>query len=314
MTEVSTTKTFATRLKDFRRDVAQCDWSDDKILTMAGSKGYPYLSTDKAKRNLAPLLVKHGLELTMDFSDMQILPAVGNMTQHFVVRLCATVYDPDNPDHCITSTVYGEAGDSGDKGMIKAQTAAVKQWIVQNYLIADGIDMMVAASGGEYYTKSPEEQEEVKSKVLEKAIAPKQKPEPKPEPVKEEPKEVPKEVPKETPKEEPAPAVEETDQMPAPEEKPKGRRKKEPAPEIPPEDEDAPEPKEAEAPQSMNSPHAEYEFKKPHKLAINNILSAWERNAKEGKVSVEEYNAMSMEYASIASDSDAITFIKNYRV
>ena len=306
MTENEDALSFAQRVQAFRRDMAQADWADDKILSLGGTKGYPYLSTDKAKRNMAPLLVKHGLEVSMDFEDMQILPAAGSMTQHFVVKLRATLFDPAT-GKSIRSSVYGEAGDPGDKGLVKAQTAAVKQWIVQTYMIADGIDPMVMGNSpmAAFYSKTPEEQEEVKSKVLEKSI----KPTPKAEPAKEEPKEEPEEAPKEEPAEEEAPKEKE----PAKKEKATKKSKKEEDVE-PPAEPEGPAEAPAEPAEVPNAPHCEYEFKKPHKLAINNIINSWTEKAKGGEVTVDSYNEMSMAYATIASDADAIAFIKKYRV
>ena len=162
-----------------RKDVLTRDWTDDKMFTLPGGKGgYPYLSADKVKKTIAPLFAKHGIELRMEFKDLEYRPPIGNMSQHWTVRLEVSLIDTETGER-ETSCVYGEAGDSGDKGVSKAQTCAVKQWVFSEFFIADGIDPDASATistGGSFYKKTPEEQEEVKSKVLEQSLKPKAKP------------------------------------------------------------------------------------------------------------------------------------------
>ena len=109
----------------------------------------------------------------MNFTDLTERAEVGGFKQHWSIKLEATLLDVDTGAE-LTTTVYGEAGDVGDKGINKAQTAAIKQWIMAEFLVADGIDPegdspMVKTT---FTPKTHEENEEVKSQVLAKTVKP----------------------------------------------------------------------------------------------------------------------------------------------
>lgn len=272
-----------TKMSDLRKEMLTKDWADDKMFTMGGKGGYSYLSADKVKKTLAPLFSKHGIELKCEFNDLQYREPIGNMSQHWTIRLDMTMIDVETGEE-MTSSVYGEAGDSGDKGVSKAQTCAIKQWVFSEFFIADGIDpdaaMDFGASNSGFYKKSAEEKEEVVSKVLSQGIKAKKKDEPKEEPKPEpKPKEEPKEEPKKAPKEEPKPELK------------------------------AEEPVKEEAPKTGG-----FKPTGPQAKAIQRIEDVWEQRAKAGEVTPEEYNAMSMARATMASAADAVAFIKTYKV
>ena len=300
------------RFNAFRKDALACDWAPDKYLSLPSNKGYQYISSDKCRRNIAPLLVKHGLEFVPEFSDLTMHPAYGNVPNHWSVKLTAHLVDCET-GISQTSVVYGECGDTGDKGIIKAQTAAIKQWILQNNLLADGMDPDGVAdsaenAGGTFHKKSPAEEAEVKSKVLSQGIKPAEpaKPRKPAEKPKEVPKEAPKEASKEEPKEEP---VKEPEKAPESEEKAEEVSKPVAEPEVPEEPAKKLVKKEELAPVAINP-----ELAPIHKNAIGKILARFEERAKAGQIGPEEYNEMSMECAEIKTKADAVRFIKKYQV
>lgn len=162
---------FYKKLNAFRADVIQCDWKDDKTVSLGGTKGYPYLSSDKIIKNLAPLLVKHGVELDVEYSDLTDYTKDG--TRHWSVKATIFLTDVDT-GYTTHSCAYGEGQDAQDKGIAKAQTAAFKKCLAARNMIADGIDPDAVDTWepSNYYKKSAEEQEEVKSKVLANAVKP----------------------------------------------------------------------------------------------------------------------------------------------
>lgn len=167
------------KLNAFRADVIQCDWKDDKMVSLGGKGGYPYLSSDKIIKNLAPLLVKHGIELDVEYSELTNYPKDVN---HWSVKATIFLTDVDT-GYTATSCAYGEGSDSQDKGIAKAQTAAFKKCLSARNMIADGIDpdAVDITPVSNYYRRSAEEQEEVKSKVLANAVKPEAKAETKTE-------------------------------------------------------------------------------------------------------------------------------------
>lgn len=162
------------KINRMRADALKLDWSDDKMFTMAGrGGGYPYLSADKIKKQLSPLFSKHGLEFKPDFVNLQSHAPIGNMSQHWTVTLNATIIDCDTGEG-ITYVANGEAADSGDKGINKAQTCAFKQWALSTFLISDGIDPDAANSdvSMKFVPKTVAETEVIRNKLSEKAVAP----------------------------------------------------------------------------------------------------------------------------------------------
>lgn len=276
------------KINRFRMDVISQDWADDKFIRISGSSGYGYVSADKVKRYLMPLFNKHGLELKIRYSNLKFEEKAGAGV-HCTVKLSATLIDIDT-GASETYEVYGEGSSTGDKSVSIAQTIALKQWVVQEFMIMDGVDLTdLNSEQGSYYRKSAEEQEEVRSKVLERSIKPaprkEEQEEKQPEPAKTLEK-----IPDETPAEDPG-----TDVMPAPEETPVA-------------EEPAPKAERKAAPKADgDGPNA------VQKKVIAKITAAWEAAAKDGTATPEEYNAMSMACAEIANPEMAAQFITTYR-
>jgi hypothetical protein len=288
-----------TKINRFRADVIQQDWSDDKMMT--GKASYRYLSTDKIKKQVAPLLVKHGLELELDFRDLYFHhEPVDPLRKQCTVDLYARIVDIDTGcskvDH-----VYGEGGDFLDKSVSKAQTYALKEWLTAFLMLADGID--TEAAGIPFQPKTPVESESVRSRILENAVKP-----PAPKPV-EAPKPVapkppapkPVELPskEESKKEESKPVELPSKEEPKPVETPVGDDKS---------DVSAEESKVDEAPLSNR-----YKPTGMHKKAIDKIVEDWTEDAKNGKLSAEQYNEMTYDLVTMTGAEDARAFIRKYK-
>ena len=269
------------KLNAFRADVIQCDWKDDKMVSLGGAKGYPYLSSDKIIKNLAPLLVKHGIELDVEFSDL--VNAAREGSSHWTVKASITFTDVET-GFTTVSCAYGEGQDSQDKGVAKAQTAAFKKCLSARCMIADGIDpdAVDIFEPKNYYKKSAEEQEEVKSKVLSAAVKSKAEVKEEPKPIEELKVEIPEKKEPEAVKVEDAPVEVRTE---APKEEPKGEF----------------------AAGNGFVPSV------PQKRVLDNITDTWERLAKAGKVTAAEYNEMSMARISIKGPADVIAFANKYK-
>lgn len=283
---------FADKLSRFREEVQKCDWSNDRFLSLPGNKGYPYLSSDKVRQNIAPILAKYGLEYEVDFSELEVRDPYGNVTNHWSIKLKGTIKDFYSGQE-YTSTVYGENGSSDDKGIGKSETAAIKKWFMSTQLIAEGLDEVADAytsAGGHFVKRTPEEEAEVKSKVLGSGVPPSPKPAPKkPTPAaKPEPKK---------PAEEPAKPAQEA---------PKAEKAEEPVKEEKPAQEPAKAPVEGmpDLPEGISA---------IHRNAISKIVEKWTADAKAGKVDAEKYNEMSMACASIKVPGDAVRFIRAYQ-
>ena len=270
-----------------REEVIRENWTDDKFLKM-GNGGFGYVTTDKLKRILAPMFHRNGLEFTVDYDDLQFRGAATNNSQWWTVRAIVKVTDIDTGEYDV-SYAYGEGSSNSEKGVAGAQAIALKQWFLHNYLLVDGIEADRGEDQGAYYKKSPEEQDEIRSNVLSRGIAP---PQPR-EDVQKRIEELKKRnATRNAPVEAPV----------APVEAPKEET---PAETVTPVETPAEAPK--EEPKAAFVPNA------LQKKTMDNIVTHYNDLAKEGKVSVEDYNRMSMDKASISNHKEAVEFISKYK-
>lgn len=312
------------KLNAMRKSVLKLDWKPDKSYAVKGNI-VPYVSFPKMKAQIAPLLADNGIELFVDFGTPVKLEPLDRMPQHWMISMTITLMDIDT-GFAMYDRVYGEAGDMGDKGIGKACSYAFKQWMAIKFMISDGIELDEPDDSPEpvkFVKRTKEEEEEVRSKVLSQGMKV-----PQPETVEkapESPVTAPEEKKEEEPTEEPV-AVPEPAEAPA--EDPAPKRKVKPVPDkvpapghvqvaepVPaPEPEPEPEPAPADPEPAPAPPAKGFKPVGPQAKAIERITQEWEKRAKEGLVSVESYNEMSMACASIASAADAVAFIKKFRV
>jgi hypothetical protein len=317
MTEKEGATSFYSKMNRAREELLTLDWKDDKFLSLGGRSGYNYLSIDKIKRNIAPVLQRNGIELGIDYENLNMVGDPKDAMQHWTVRLEASLIDIDT-GYERRYSAYGESADHGDKGVNKAQTAAMKQFLSNVFLLIDGIDP--DATGGEstgsFAQKTPNEVLIAKSKILANAVktAPKASNEgTTPEAVSQVP-DAPKKAPvKDMPPKAAEPVVE---PVAEPEEAPKAEpvEKTKKVPEISglaePTAELSPDAIVAIAENSVK----DLNVSAPQKGAISNVIKVRTKLAQEGKISVMEYNTMSADYAAITDNASGAAFLKKYNV
>lgn len=287
---------FYKKKSNFRAAALALDWSKDGLMALPGGRSYNFLSGDKVKKNLAPLFPKFGLELEVDCKAVTQVEAIGNMTQHWLVECEYTLVDVDT-GFSTKRTSFGEAADSGDKGVGKARSHAFKRWAVEEFSIADGIDADNSSveSGGRFKPMTDEEEAKVISKVQEKAIA----------------RAVPKatlaKMPEAPAKEEPKAEVEEAPKAVAPA-KPKTKA------------EEAIEALKAEKEAQLKAVKAEneakvkaYKLTGPPKMAVDKIVNALTAKAEAGELDEETFSKMKADRDSIDSGKKANEFIMKYQ-
>lgn len=126
--------TFPMRLSSFRKSINGMDWSPDGQNL---GQNYKFLSNQKMKANVSKALVESGLEWRLEFTDLEVLPAIGDrMGQHYRIKATAHIFDTTS-DNEIVWVAYGEAADTGDKGIAKAQTNAFKCLIANNLMVSE---------------------------------------------------------------------------------------------------------------------------------------------------------------------------------
>lgn len=240
------------KLNQLRAKVAVMDWMPDKVMTLQG-RSTPYVSIMKIKGNFAPALADVGLEMDLFFDELTRLPAIGNMSQHWMVTLYARFIDVETGASHMTR-VYGEAADTGDKAIKKVQTCALSVWLSNYWLVSSDMDVMIAPTDDDeqagFKKKNPQETEEVRSKILDNAVKPA------------------------------TPAVPAKPAKPA-------------------------------APKTLDD--VSDGISPIQKKAIDKIVETWTQAAKDGKLTPEAFNEMSMACASIDGKVAAKEFISKYK-
>ena len=109
------------------------DWSLDGFNE---KQNYRFLSHHKMKANMNEALVSANAELMISYEDYETKEPVGVMKQHYVVTAIGTFYDVESGES-LTFKAFGEAADTGDKAIGKAQTNAYKTLIAQTFQISE---------------------------------------------------------------------------------------------------------------------------------------------------------------------------------
>lgn len=154
---------FKKRLNAFRADVCSLNWEDDDHFEIKGQR-VNFLSSDKIRRNLAPLFVKHGIELYVEPMDATFIKE--DMT--WMVHTSITLEDI----HSVHSNTYHSIGMGGvgKNAITIGNTNAFKNWVTPTYQLADGMekDEIIAS----FTPMSKAEKDVVTSNVLSKGIKP----------------------------------------------------------------------------------------------------------------------------------------------
>lgn len=130
---------FLVRLSALREEANGLDWKDDGYVenTYKPSQSYGFVSETKLKRNMAPLLCRHAIEMGIDYSDLKAETPLEKKPSHYSVRIALTFYDIYDTGKCMCYHAYGEGADVLDKAINIAQTDALKQVFFNEFLVTD---------------------------------------------------------------------------------------------------------------------------------------------------------------------------------
>ena len=266
--------TFGEKMSYLQKLVMEQDWSDDKAYTLGGTL-VPYLSADKILRQFAPLFRKAGLVFVPRFHSAMRLEPIEKRPNHWGVQIEADIVDLDS-DRKLTYNAYGEGADNQDKGLVIAQTVALRKLLAAVGLLVDGIDIDGNYDDASSFKKTPQEQNEIKGKVFNKAIP--------------KPTDVPK--PKAKPAAPKAPVAEKPE-----------TEKKFVAPKV-----EAPALK-ADAPSEEGFVMTEVQ-----RNSLNHIEALWKDKLDKGETTQGNYDKMKSTMESIRSMKDMMKFSKEFGV
>ncbi|WP_313080541.1 ERF family protein [Pulveribacter sp.] len=102
-------------------------------------QGYAFRGIEAAMNELSPLLVKHGITVTGSYSDLSISERFkGDPKDGRAMRFCtlkgAFTFAAEDGSH-VVAECFGEAMDSGDKAVTKAQSIAFRTALFQQFVV-----------------------------------------------------------------------------------------------------------------------------------------------------------------------------------
>jgi len=117
--------------------MAECDYLQKKE-AQAG-KGLRY---DDLVAMLRPLIIKHGITVSMDQQEISAIGDVGAKKSQKIYqgKYKLTLTNMDTPSDTVSHTVYSHGMDGGDKGPGKAHTYAAKAMLKVGFLVETGED------------------------------------------------------------------------------------------------------------------------------------------------------------------------------
>ncbi len=102
-------------------------------------QGYTFRGIESAMNELSPLLVKHGITVTPGYSELQIGERFrGDPKDGRAIRFCTlkgSFKFSAEDGSFVVSECYGEAMDSGDKAVTKAQSIAFRTALFQQFVV-----------------------------------------------------------------------------------------------------------------------------------------------------------------------------------
>mgnify|MGYP000845308058 FL=1 len=152
------------KLMKLRETMNSFAWEKDGINR---HQSYTYFSEKLYKSNFKKALEAAELDFKATMLDYQFIPAINNKMNMIIARFQFEIIDRET-DEKETYVAGGSGADTMDKGLYKAYTGAIKYFLANNFLVAEGNDPESdegeAQQDKPKYTP-PERREEIKEKV-----------------------------------------------------------------------------------------------------------------------------------------------------
>lgn len=113
-------------------EIHALDWTPDQAYSLQG-RPVRYVSTAKIKRQVTPVLDKHGLRIAVTMEDAPVLD--GNLA---VVRYRVSI--TDGVREYQPATIYAEGVSAPGKRVIVSSTQAYRIYALSNLAIIDGME------------------------------------------------------------------------------------------------------------------------------------------------------------------------------
>lgn len=126
------------RINAAMRDIASIGIAKTKTADMGNTK-YQFRGVEQAMNEMSPIMVNHGITVCARYSDLQLIervkgdPKDAKSTRFVILKGSFTFSAPD--DSHVIAEAYGEAMDSGDKAVIKAQSVSFRTALFQLFVV-----------------------------------------------------------------------------------------------------------------------------------------------------------------------------------
>lgn len=102
-------------------------------------QSYEYITEKQYKNNFKVALAAAGLDFKSSILEYQFIPQISDKMNMVIAKFQFEIIDRETDEREIYQA-FGSGADTGDKGLYKAYTGAIKYFLANNYLVAEGND------------------------------------------------------------------------------------------------------------------------------------------------------------------------------
>lgn len=126
----------AAKLMKLREVMNSFNWEKDG---KNRHQSYEYISEKQYKNNFKTALAAAGLDFKSSMLEYQFIPAISEKMNMVIAKFQFEIIDRETGEREVYPA-FGTGADMGDKGMYKAYTGAIKYFLANNFLVAEGND------------------------------------------------------------------------------------------------------------------------------------------------------------------------------
>lgn len=124
-----------TAMRAAMRDACKAGISKSSSANLGGGT-VSFRGIEAAMNEISPILVNHGITITPKYSELQVIERAkdNGKFSRFATIKGSFIFAADDGS-CVVAETFGEAQDSGDKAIIKAQSVAFRTAIFQIFVV-----------------------------------------------------------------------------------------------------------------------------------------------------------------------------------
>lgn len=102
-------------------------------------QSYEYITEKQYKNNFKTALAAAGLDFKSSILEYQFIPQISDKMNMVIAKFEFEIVDRETGEREVYQA-FGSGADTGDKGLYKAYTGAIKYFLANNFLVAEGTD------------------------------------------------------------------------------------------------------------------------------------------------------------------------------